>query len=103
LHLATQRFSDVFSLSQSHSGLLDNILSACLLRSGQREVGDILRQAMELVLEFSVVIGERHRRRLEEYEAGPIVEELYSKFRAKMMMFVSAVNLVFYMSSSTDE
>lgn len=89
LQLATRRFSDVFSLSQSHSELLDNILSACLLRSGQREVGDILRQALELVLEFSVAIGERHRGRLEEYEAGPMVEDIYLKFRAKMMMFVS--------------
>ena len=86
---ATERFSDVLSLSQSHSELLDNILSACLLRSGQREVGEILRQALEAVLEFSVVMGELHRGRLEEYQAGPMVEELFAKFRGKMMMLVS--------------
>ena len=88
---ATERFSDVLSLSQSHSELLDNILSACLLRSGQREVGEILRQALEAVLEFSVVMGELHRGRLEEYQAGPMVEELFAKFRGKMMMLVSAL------------
>lgn len=86
---ATERFSDVLSLSQCHSELLDNILSACLLRSGQREVGEILRQALEAVLDFSVVMGELHRGRLEEYQAGPMVEELFTKFRAKMMMLVS--------------
>ncbi|KAF8633668.1 hypothetical protein AX15_001316 [Amanita polypyramis BW_CC] len=83
----TGRFSDVFSLSQSHSELLDNILSACLLRSGQREVGDILRQSLELVLEFSVVIGELHRGRLEEYQAGLMIEDIFVKFRGNMMMF----------------
>ncbi|KIL66358.1 hypothetical protein M378DRAFT_75278 [Amanita muscaria Koide BX008] len=87
LHPGTERFSDVFSLSQSHSELLDNILSACLLRSGQRQVGDILRQALELVLEFSVVIGELHRGRLKEYEAGPMVQDLFSQFRSKMTVF----------------
>ncbi|KAK2464330.1 hypothetical protein APHAL10511_003787 [Amanita phalloides] len=83
----TERFSDIFSLSQTHSELLDNILSACLLRSGQREVGDILRQSLELVLDFSVVIGELHRGRLEEYQAGPRVEDVFAKFRGKMLMF----------------
>lgn len=95
LRPTTERFSDVFSLSQSHSELLDNILSACLLRSGQREVGDILRQALEVVLEFSVVMGELHRGRLEEYQAGPMVEDLFEKFRGKMLMLVSVHHFLF--------
>ncbi|KAF8639530.1 hypothetical protein AX17_001435 [Amanita inopinata Kibby_2008] len=82
-----ERFRDVFSLSNDHSELLDNILSACLLRSGQREVGDILRQSLELVLEFSVVVGELHRGRLEEYQAAPMIDELYGRFRAKTRTF----------------
>lgn len=39
-------FSDVFELAQRHSALLDDVLSACLLRSGQRGVGDLLRQCI---------------------------------------------------------
>jgi len=61
-----------------------------LLRSGQREVGEILRQSLEAVLEFAVVMGELHRGRLKEYQAGPMVEDLFAKFRSKMMMLVSA-------------
>ncbi|KAJ3508339.1 hypothetical protein NLJ89_g5811 [Agrocybe chaxingu] len=77
-------FSDVFELAQCHSALLDDILSACLLRSGQRGVGDILRHALELVLEFTIVVGELHRGRIEEYQAAPLVEELFNKFCTKM-------------------
>jgi hypothetical protein len=40
-------FSDVFELAQCHSALLNDILSACLLRSGQKGVGDLLRHSME--------------------------------------------------------
>lgn len=84
-----QSFSDVFELAQAHSNLLDDILSACLLRSGQKGVGELLRQSMELVLEFTIVIGELHRGRIEEYQAAPMVEELYGRFSIKMTTLVS--------------
>lgn len=83
------RFSDVFELAQRHSALLDDILSACLLRSGQRGVGDLLRHCLELVLEFTIVVGELHRGRIEEYQAAPMIEELFKKFYIKMNTFVS--------------
>lgn len=89
------RFSDVFELAEAHSSLLDSILSACLLRSGQRAMSDLLRQALEIVLELAIVIGELHRERIQEYQAGPMVEELYNKFRAKMALLVSAFGLTF--------
>ncbi|PFH53725.1 hypothetical protein AMATHDRAFT_187068 [Amanita thiersii Skay4041] len=79
----SERFTDVFMLSKHHSDLLDNILSACLLRSGQREVGDILRQSLEIVLEFAVLMGELHRGRLKEYQAAPALEDLFQRFRVK--------------------
>ena len=81
-------FSDVFELAQCHSALLDDILSACLLRSGQKGVGDLLRHSLELVLEFTIVVGELHRGRLEEYQAAPLIEDLFQKFRTKMATFV---------------
>ncbi len=60
-------FLDVFEVARCHTALLDDILSACLLRSGQRVVDDLLRQAMDIVLELTIVIGELHRGRMEEF------------------------------------
>jgi len=85
----SRRFSDVFELAKHHSSLLDDILSACLMRSGQRAAGDLLRQTTEIILEFAVVVGELHRERLQEYEAAPLVADLFSKFKAKMTILVS--------------
>lgn len=90
-------FSDIFEVAQCHSGLLDDILSACLLRSGQRGVGDILRQAMDLVLELTIVIGELHRGRMEEFQAAPMVEDLYRRFCVKMTTLVSNLSLSIFL------
>jgi len=77
-------FSDVFALADAHSAVLDDILSACLLRSGQRAVADLLRAVLELVLELGVLAGELKRGRLEEYQAAPLLEDLYGAFRSKV-------------------
>lgn len=82
-------FADVFSLAEHHSRVLDDVLSACLLRSGQKAVGDLLRQCMELVLELGVLAGELRDGHAEEYEAALALEEVWARFRTKMTMFVS--------------
>lgn len=81
-------FNDVFELATRHSALLDDILSACLLRSGQRGVGDLLRHCLELVLELTIVVGELHRGRIQEYQASPMVETLFRQFCTKMTTLV---------------
>ena len=86
-----ETFADVFSLGEYHSRVLDDVLSSCLLRSGQKAVGDILRQCMELVLELGVLAGELKDGNLEEYEAAPLLEDLWGRFRTKMVTFVSSV------------
>lgn len=83
-----QGFSDVFSLAKAHAALLNDILSACLMRSSQRGVGDLLRDALERVLELAVLMGERKRGRLEEYQAAPLLEDLFQKFQTKMTALV---------------
>jgi len=87
----TFEFSDVFQLAQCHSALLDDILNACLLRSGQKGVGELLRHSLELVLEFTIVVGELHRGRLEEYQAAPLIEDLFQKFRTEMATFTKVL------------
>ncbi|RPD78227.1 hypothetical protein L226DRAFT_558242 [Lentinus tigrinus ALCF2SS1-7] len=84
-------FADVFSLADFHSRVLDDILSSCLLRSGQKAIGDILRGCMELVLELGVLAGEIKDGNVEEYEAAPMLEELWGRFRAKMTTFVKVL------------
>ena len=84
-------FADVFSLAEHHSRVLDDVLSACLLRSGQKAVGDILRGCMELVLELGVLAGELHDGNLEEYEAAPALEDLWQRFKGRMITFVSTL------------
>ncbi|PIL34214.1 hypothetical protein GSI_03925 [Ganoderma sinense ZZ0214-1] len=84
-------FADVFSLGEHHSRVLDDVLSSCLLRSGQKAVGDILRQCMECVLELGVLAGELKDGNFEEYEAAPLLEDLWGRFRARMTMFVKVL------------
>jgi hypothetical protein len=87
-------FSDIFALADTHSVVLDNILSACLLRSGQKAVGDLLRGALELVLELGIFAGELKRGRLGEYQAAPVLEDLYNAFRSKMSTLVCIFHII---------
>ena len=77
-------FTDVFELADAHSDMMDDVLSACLLRSSQRTAGDALRGCMELALELCVLAGDRRRGRIEEYAAVPRLEKLHASFVEKM-------------------
>lgn len=82
------RFSDVFELARYHSDVLDNILIACLLRSGQKAAGDALRACLEAVMELGVLAGELSRGRVEEYRAQSALVELYSAFKRRVSRLV---------------
>ena len=81
-------FADVFALAAAHARVLDDILGACLLRSGQKAAGDVLRACLELVLELGVLAGERARGRVEEYAAAPVLEDLWHRFAGRMTTLV---------------
>jgi hypothetical protein len=85
----SSEFSDVFSLAGAHSAVLDDILSACLMRSGQRAAGDLLRGSLELVLELCIMIGDLKDGRLQEYQASSALDVLFVAFRKKMSTLVS--------------
>lgn len=86
---APSGFRDVFSLAKCHSSVLDDILSACLLRSTQRACGDLLRGTLEVVLEFCVLVGDLKDGRMAEHQASPILDALYASFRKKVSALVS--------------
>jgi hypothetical protein len=84
-----KEFSDIYSLAAYHSSVLDDVLTACLLRSGQRAVSDLLRGTLELVLEFSILAGQLHCRLVQEYAGASQLEDLHNAFRSKMQTLAS--------------
>ena len=85
--------SDVFALAERHSALLDDILSACLLRGSQKSVGDVLRGVLELILQFGLLMADLHNGKMQEYEAAEPLEELFGAFRRRMVALVSVCTL----------
>ena len=74
--------------------MLDDILSACLLRSTQRAGADLLRGTLEVVLEFCVLVGDLKDGRVTEYQASPALDALYASFRKKVSALVSQIVFV---------
>ncbi|KAI0312308.1 Spc98 family-domain-containing protein [Amylostereum chailletii] len=87
----TFKFSDIFALAEVHSTVLDEVLTACLLRSAQRSAADILRSCMELILDLCILSGELRRRRVEEYEAAPVLQNMFASFRDRMKALVKVL------------
>jgi len=85
---ASSEFSDVFSLAEAHSAVLDDILSACLIRSGQRAAGEMLHGSLELVLELCIMIGDLKDGRLQEHQASSALVVLFAAFRKKVSTLV---------------
>ncbi|KAL1745705.1 gamma-tubulin complex component protein [Schizophyllum fasciatum] len=82
-----EAFTNVFALADAHSAMMNDVLSACLLRSGQRSVGKLLQQSLETILQLCVMIGELKEGRIEEYRAEAALHEIQETFRAKTSTF----------------
>ncbi|KAI6033056.1 Spc98 family-domain-containing protein [Pisolithus orientalis] len=94
-HMASNKpheFPDVFTLSEFHSSVLNDILSACLLRSSQRTAGDILRGAMELVLEFCVLVTDLDTAESEVHKIDSALRTLYAAFREKVVTLLEELD-----------
>jgi hypothetical protein len=85
---ATTQFSDIYALSAAHSAAMDNALSACLLRSNQKEAAVVLHECLQLVLSFSVLISELRRGRIGEDEGATLLVSQYADLRMKRELFV---------------
>ena len=85
------KFEDVFALADYHSSVMDDILSACLLRSGQKPVGDLLRGALEIILDFGLLISDISADQIEEYEAVSSLERLFTQFHTKVTTLVCRI------------
>jgi hypothetical protein len=85
---AATQFSDIYTLSGAHSAAMDNALSACLLRSNQKEAAVVLHECLQLVLSFSVLISELRRGRIGEDEGATLLVSQYADLRTKRELFV---------------
>jgi hypothetical protein len=88
------KYTDVFILAQKHSDVLDEMLSSCLLRSGQKTAGDKLQGVLELILDFGILASDLYQGRLEEYQAATALENLWNTFRLRTKSLVCEFNLV---------
>lgn len=82
-------FTDVDALMQHHSAILDNILVACLLRSGQKSIAKYLHNVMEIILEFGLLIDEYQMQKISKPDMTVKLEELFNLFHIKMNTLVS--------------
>ncbi|KZT19907.1 hypothetical protein NEOLEDRAFT_1172809 [Neolentinus lepideus HHB14362 ss-1] len=89
--LDSESFPDVFALAEYHSSVMDDVLSASLLRSGQKAAGDLLRGCLEYVLDVSNLAGMLKENRREEYEAAPLLEDLYTSFNTRIAALVTVL------------
>ncbi|KAH8083806.1 Spc98 family-domain-containing protein [Cristinia sonorae] len=89
----TVPFTDVFALADYHSNMMDDMLSACLLRSGQKPVGDLLRGALDIILEFGLLMSDIHAGHLKEYQAVSDLETLFKQFYVKTTTLVRGRSL----------
>ncbi|KAK7045547.1 hypothetical protein VNI00_007379 [Paramarasmius palmivorus] len=93
-------FPDVFSLADAHSEMMNDILTACLVRTNLRVSASLLRDCLNTILEFAVVVGELFRGRLKEYEAAPMIEDLFTRFRKKTSSFIKSLRTTVDKSST---
>ncbi|EKM54343.1 uncharacterized protein PHACADRAFT_210153 [Phanerochaete carnosa HHB-10118-sp] len=95
-------FPDVFVLAERHSSVLDDILSSCLLRGSQKSVGDVLRSALELILQFGLLMADLHNSKIQEYEAAEPLEELFSTFRRKLVILRKGLKAIIDETAALD-
>ncbi|KAF7793796.1 hypothetical protein EIP86_004917 [Pleurotus ostreatoroseus] len=94
-------FLDAFHMADYHSRVMDDILSACLLRSSQKAAGDILRGALDIILEFGILISDRHSGRLEEYQTVEPLEELFKRFMKTLRALIKVLRTIVDKGSMT--
>ncbi|KAF8210658.1 Spc98 family-domain-containing protein, partial [Mycena galopus ATCC 62051] len=83
-------FSDVFALAKAHSALMDDVLSACLLRSHQRAAGDLCARRSNSCSSLPCWLGISRRDGWKSTKR-PALENLAGRFRAKMAAVTKAL------------
>ena len=83
------RFADVFTVEAFHSVTLDKILTACLLKSKHKPIGDILKECMGVVLELGMIVRWMTRDDFSSEEAPRRLIALQGRWHKSMHSLVS--------------
>lgn len=79
---------DVFELMNDHSKVLDKILGACILRTQQRAIAEVVTDILSNVLDLGTLVGDIKRGIVDDSTGEERVKKLYNTFERKMFTFV---------------
>ena len=79
---------DVFELMNDHSKVLDRILGACMLRTQQRAIAEVVTEILSTILDLGTLIGDMKRGIVDDSTGEAKVKKLYFVFERKMFTFV---------------
>ena len=82
-------FSDVFGLMTHHSAVMDDVMTACMLRSAQGKLRDVVKACLESVLSFATLVGEVRRGRVAVEDAEKRMKRIGQRFEEKVKVLVS--------------
>lgn len=79
---------DVFELMNDHSKMLDKILGACMLRTQQRAIAEVVTDILSNILDLGTLVGDMKRGIVDDSTGEARVKKLYYAFERKMFTFV---------------
>ena len=84
---------DVFELMNDHSKMLDRILGACMLRTQQRAIAEVVTDILSNVLNLGTLVGDMKRGITDEVNGETKMKKLYYTFERKMFTLVCLLSL----------
>lgn len=79
---------DVFELMNGHSKMLDKILGACMLRTQQRAIAEVVTDILSNVLNLGTLVGDMRRGTVDDSTGETRIKKLYHTFERKMFTLV---------------
>ena len=72
-----------------HSAVMDDVMTACMLRSAQGKLRDVVKACLESVLSFATLVGEVRRGRVAVEDAEKRMKRIGQRFEEKVKVLVS--------------
>ena len=92
---------DVFELMNDHSTVLDKILGACMLRTQQHAIAEVVTDILSNILDLGTLVGDMKRGIVDDAIGEARVKKLYYTFERKMFTFVCLFSTRFFIPQLT--
>ena len=79
---------DVFELMNDHSKMLDKVLGACMLRTQQHAIAEVVTDILSNVLNLGTLVGDMKRGIVDDSTGEARIKELYRTFERRMFTLV---------------